>query len=42
MYLEKILHLLLMAQFHNAPSNFEDLASGEIGISYRNPQLDSE
>ena len=26
--------LLLMAQFHNAPSNFADFASGETGIGY--------
>ena len=27
-----------MVQFHNAPSNFAKLASGETGIGYQSPQ----
>ena len=30
------------AQFHNALSNFENLAWGRQALSYRNPQLYSE
>ena len=31
-----------MVQFHNAPSNFANLASGEAGIGYKSPQPVSE
>ena len=31
-----------MVQFHNAPSNFAKLASGETGIGYQSPQPVSE
>ena len=34
--------LLFMAQFHNAPSDFANLALGETGIGFQNPQLRSE
>ena len=31
-----------MVQFHNAPSNFANLASEETGIGYQSPQPVSE
>lgn len=31
-----------MARFHNAPSDFANLASGETGIGYRSPQKRKE
>ena len=31
-----------MVQFHNAPSNFAKVASGETGIGYQSPQPVSE
>ena len=31
-----------MVQFHNAPSNFANLTSGETGIDYQSPQPISE
>ena len=34
--------LLLMVQFHNAPSNFAKVASWETGIGYQSPQPVSE
>ena len=32
----KLIILILMAQYHNAPSDLGNLASGEIGIGYQN------
>ena len=39
---ENLYILLLMTHFHNAPSNFVNLALGETGTDYRNAQLGSE
>ena len=34
--LNKLIISILMAQYHNAPSDLGDLASGKIGIDYQN------
>ena len=40
--LKTIKILLLMVQFHNTPTHFAKLASGETGIGYQGPQPVSE
>ena len=40
--LKTIKMILLMLQFHNAPSNFANFATGEAGIGYQSQQPVSE